>query len=360
LFELEFHDRTLLHAPREFTLRVRSMSGSRVRLALPWLPAALSEAVSRQSLPRLVTLGAWLGRGTCLGVRSSAWREWLLEAVTPAASGVLHAWAAGPSVARASGIASAGDGATWCLAQPVHLAAGVDHLRLAPLRSLNLTDADAQELAASVQARFGVTDFAVAGVVDGNWVLRFPGPVDCVTHAPDAVVGCDVHGYMPSGRDGARIRSRGNEIQMLLHEHPVNLRRARAGQLPVNGGWLWGFGVVPAQAPALAVAGWELRVADPWLRALWQGQGGPVSTPAWPLAAVQGATLIALEEPPAPAASESLLWLEQNLLLPLAAGLGNGSIARVELLLGDTEWLVRAGDRWRFWRRPARLEGWQA
>jgi hypothetical protein len=130
--------------------------------------------------------------------------------------------------------------------------------------------------------------------------------------------------------------------------------------LPVNGGWLWGFGVVPAQAPVPEVAGWELRVADPWLRALWQGQGGRVSTPAWPLAPVHGATLIALDEPPLPAAAESLLWLERNLLLPLAAGLGNGSIARVELLLGDTEWLVRAGDRWRFWRRPARLEGWQA
>ncbi len=74
--------------------------------------------------------------------------------------------------------------------------------------SLALSEADAQELGASMQAHFGDTDFAVAGVVDGNWVLRFPGPVDCVTHAPDAVVGRNVHDYMPTGRDGARIRSR--------------------------------------------------------------------------------------------------------------------------------------------------------
>ncbi len=124
----------------------------------------------------------------------------------------------------------------------------------------------------------------------------------------------------------------------------------------MNAVWLWGFGVVPARAPALEVAGWELRAADPWLRALWQGQGGRVSTPAWPLAAVEGATLLALDEPPAAVATESLLWVERELLQPLAAGLRDGAIARVELLLGDTEWLVRAGDRWRFWRRPARLE----
>jgi hypothetical protein len=241
----------------------------------------------------------------------------------------------------------------------VHLVAGLDHLRLAPPRLLALSAAEAQELGASMQAHFGATDFAVAGVVDGSWVLRFPGPVDCVTHAPDALVGCDVHGYMPTGRDGARIRSRSNEIQMLLHEHPVNERRRRAGQLPVNGAWLWGFGVVPARAPALDVAGWDLRAADPWLRALWQGQGGRVCAPAWPLTAVEGAILVAVDEPPAAAAADSLLWVERQLLRPLAAGLRNGTVARVELLLGDTEWQVKAGDRWRFWRRTAQLEGWQ-
>jgi hypothetical protein len=336
------------------------MSGGRIRLALPWLPAALAEASSQQSLPELTTLAAWLGRGARQGVTASAWREWLLAAVTPTASGVLQAWAAGPSVAWASGLASLGNDATWCLAQPVHLAAGIDHLRLAPLRLLALSGADVQELGASMQAHFGDSDFTVAGIVGGNWVLRFTDPVDCATQAPDAAVGRDVHGYMPTGRDGARIRSRLNELQMLLHEHPVNQRRERAGQLPVNGAWLWGFGVVPARALALEVADWELRAADPWLRALWQGQGGRVPTPAWPMAAVQGGTLVALEEPPAAAAVESLLWLERELLQPLAAGLRAGSIARVELLLGDTEWLVRAGDRWRVWRRSARLAGWQA
>jgi hypothetical protein len=336
------------------------MSGSRVCLALPWLPAALAEASALQSWPMLTTLRAWLGRGARLDATSSGWREWLLAAVTPAARDVLQACAAGPGVARASGLASPGDDATWCLAQPVHFAAGLDHLRLAPLRLLDFSAADAQELGASMQAHFGDTDFTVAGVVDGSWVLRFPGPVDCVTHAPDAAVGRDVHGYMPTGRDGARIRSRSNEIQMLLHEHPVNQRRVSAGQPPVNGAWLWGFGSVPARVPVLDVAGWELRVADPWLRALWQGQGGRVSTPAWPQAAVGAATLLALDEPPAAAATESLLWLERALLQPLAASLRNGSIARVELLLGETEWLVNAGDRWRFWRRPARLEDWQA
>jgi hypothetical protein len=127
----------------------------------------------------------------------------------------------------------------------------------------------------------------------------------------------------------------------------------------VNGAWLWGFGVLPADAPAFDVAGWDLRVADPWLRALWRGRDGRVSTLAWPLPTIERSTLIALDEPPSTTATESLLRVERELLQPLAAGLRDGAIARVEMLLGDTEWLVRASDRWRFWRRPARLEGWQ-
>jgi hypothetical protein len=263
-------------------------------------------------------------------------------------------------VAVASGIAQPADRGTWCLAQPVHLAAGLDHLRLAPVRTLALAEDHVRELGATLQAHFGATDFAVAGVVDGAWLLRFPGAVDCTAHPPDAVVGRDVHGFMPSGRDGARIRSRGNEIQMLLHDHAVNRRRERAGLLPVNGGWLWGFGVVPASVAALELAAWEMRVADHWLRALWRGQGGRSAVPAWPLATIECSTLMALDEPPSATAAESLLWVECNMLQPLAAGLRRGSIARIDLLLGDTEWQVRASDRWRFWRRPARLGAWPA
>jgi hypothetical protein len=334
------------------------MNGHRVRLALPWLPAALIEANSQQSLPVLRTLGAWLGRGTRSGTTSVDWREWLLAAVTPDAADVLRTWAAGPAAAFASGIAPPGDRGTWCLAQPVHLAAGLDHLRLARLRMLALAEDDVRELGATLDAHFGATDFAVAGIVDGAWLLRFHAAIDCTAHPPDAAVGQDVHGFMPSGRDGARIRSRGNEIQMLLHDHPVNGQRERAGLLPVNGGWLWGFGVVPAPVAALNPAAWELRVADPWLRALWRGQGGRMAAPALPPATIECATLMALDEPPSPTAAESLFRVECEVLQPLAAGLRAGSVARIDLLLGDTEWQLCAADRWRFWRRPARLEAW--
>ncbi|MCB1639923.1 MAG: hypothetical protein KDI15_13865, partial [Thiothrix sp.] len=39
------------------------------------------------------------------------------------------------------------------------------------------------------------------------------------------------------------------ELQMLLHQHPVNQARERQGQLPVNSLWLWGLND-PVYAPS--------------------------------------------------------------------------------------------------------------
>jgi len=43
-----------------------------------------------------------------------------------------------------------------------------------------------------------------------------------------------------SGEDAATWMRRINELQMLMHEHPVNRRRAELGQPAVNSIWLWG------------------------------------------------------------------------------------------------------------------------
>ena len=47
---------------------------------------------------------------------------------------------------------------------------------------------------------------------------------------------------LPGGRDAVRVRALVNELQMLLHEHPVNERRAARGLPAVNSVWLWGAG----------------------------------------------------------------------------------------------------------------------
>ncbi len=142
----------------------------------------------------------------------------------------------GPAVAAQYGLAVAGRRARGasrspCTLRPASITCGSRRCaQAAP------TDEEAEALGATREFAFRDRRAdAWRHAFDGAWLLHFARSVDCSTQPPDAVVGHNVHDFMPAGRDGARIRSLMNEIQMLLHEHPVNLRRERARQLPVNG-----------------------------------------------------------------------------------------------------------------------------
>jgi hypothetical protein len=329
---------------------------ARVRAALPWLQAALAEASANDALPAMNAL-RWLGgRGRLASGEPRAWREWLLEPVGGA--DLLAHWPAGPALALEHGLTAAGQG-SWFVAQPVHFAAGVDHLRLAPLALAALTDDDASVLGALVGSHFGTGELTVAAFIHGAWLLRSARSIDCSTQPPDAVVGHNVHDFMPAGRDGARIRSLMNEIQMLLHEHPVNQRRERARQLPVNGWWLWGFGdAVPAVSTA-GVNRWSLRSDDCWLRALGRPLGGDAGGPAAVASdTLRGDTLIALSRPPAPRVEESLTDVDAGLLSMLASNVRAGALQSLDLLVGGATLHIDSSARFRVWRRPVDISRW--
>ena len=335
------------------------MSPGRVRMALPWLQAALAEAEASATLPPLAALQWLAGRGRFDRCTGTPWREWLLEPV--AGPDVLQAAPAGPTVAACRGHSVDGAG-TWCLAQPVHLAAGLDHLRLAPLRTATPSDDEAAALVATIGAHFRADGLRVVDRWRGAWLLHLDANIECVTQSPETVVGHNVHEHMPSGRDGARVRSLLNEIQMLLHEHPVNVQRERARQLPVNGWWLWGFGRT-APGRSIAAAGWNLRTDDAWLRAVWGehascGLESEASSAATTGALAQGDTLIALSEPPGLDAVASLVHLESVWLAPISAQVRAGTIDRMELHTGDRTLALDGLARWRFWRRSASIERW--
>jgi hypothetical protein len=332
------------------------MATARVRVALPWLQTALAETATSDTLPAMPAL-RWLGgRGRLLSGGSRGWREWLLEPVGGA--GLLSRWPAGPALARESGLTAAGAG-SWCVAQPVHLAAGLDHLRLAPLAQAVLTAEDARALGERVSSHFTTDDLTVAALVEGAWLLRFARFIDCSTQPPDAVVGHDVHDFMPAGRDGARVRSLMNEIQMLLHEHPVNQRRERVRRLPVNGWWLWGFGDASAEMSAGNVDHWSLRSDDRWLRAVWSALGTDAGDPASVGSdTLSGDTLIAMSQPPAERTEDSLTAIDAGLLSLLVSNVRAGTVRSVDLFAGSTTLRVDSSARLQFWRRPVALSRW--
>jgi hypothetical protein len=63
------------------------------------------------------------------------------------------------------------------------------------------------------------------------------------------------------------VRRLQNEVQMLLHEHPINQQREQKGLLAVNSFWLSGTGVSQAaagEAPTLDARLRRAALADDW------------------------------------------------------------------------------------------------
>jgi hypothetical protein len=318
-----------------------------LRIAIPWLHEAVAEARASDALPLLASLRWIVGRGSSARAPTGDWRDWLLavDAQTPAAFG---RWPAGPCLAAASGMAI--DSApAWAVAQPVHLVAGLDHVRLRSLADAMPSDEEAPLLAATLRAHFVGDVFDLVAYRDHAWLVRCAEAIESDTHEPGSLVGRDIHDYLPAGRDGARLRSRMNEIQMVLHEHPVNERRGRARTAPINALWLWGFGRLDAPPGRLEAASrWLLQTDDLWLRTFWQVHGGAER----PLADIgERNALVAITQPPA--TGPALAEVETSLFVRLQRSLQDGALQSVHLHDGARVHVVERGSRWRFWRRPA-------
>jgi len=122
----------------------------------------------------------------------------------------------------------------------------LDHLRLGGGSTLAVSRDEADALIAHLNAHFD-GEVVFDAPTPERWYARFAEPVGCHTTALDAARGRPVQSCLPSGPDAPRLRRLQNEIQMLLHTHPVNARREAQGQEAINSLWIWGGGMQASQ-----------------------------------------------------------------------------------------------------------------
>jgi hypothetical protein len=324
---------------------------AQVRVALPWLHEAIAEARAADTLSEIPSL-CWLaGRGRFTRAPQADWREWLLGGDAAATLAEFRRWPAGPSLAAAVG-AHAGTAPGWAIAQPVHLAAGLDHVRIAPIADAVPTVAEADQIAAALRGHFADDMFDLADFTDGAWLVRCAERIECATHDPVALAGCNIHDFLPDGPDGGRVRTLMNEIQMVLHDHPVNQRRTSTRALPINALWLWGFGASDlAPRPIEAAAGRALYSDDLWLRSFWRAHGG--TERALRAAGTKaGNALIGMAQPPTTEPTESMAEVDKSLLSRLAHMVQGGLVRTLDVHDGVRVLSLDRHSRWRFWRLP--------
>lgn len=135
--------------------------------------------------------------------------------------------------------------AYWLRADPVHLRLQRDQLLLADCSTFSISREEADEVIHALNEHFAHDGLQFLAPRAERWYLRVEREADIVTHALQQVIGGNVNALLPSGKDALRWHTIINEIQMLLHNHPVNAARESNGETVINSVWLWGGGTAP-------------------------------------------------------------------------------------------------------------------
>jgi len=246
----------------------------------------------------------------------------------------------------------------WMRADPVHLNVGRDSLDF-DSAALEVSRSEAEALAGALNRHFGDAP-AFHPLRPERWYIGLPGVPEVDTTPPSAARGTKIGDKLPSGADAARFRVLMNEVQMLLHEHPVNTEREARGARAVNSVWFWGGGTLdaPGARPFSIVL-----AEDPLARGLALAAGisaRPLPGNAETLLSIlapEGAALVVLD-------SLRSAALESDWFGPLLAALEDGRIGMLSLALSGGNFLletetVRSDLRY-FWRTRKPLRSYLA
>jgi hypothetical protein len=128
----------------------------------------------------------------------------------------------------------------WLRADPVNLRILRDQMVLQPAMTVSMEEAT--QLCAALNEHFAGDNLHFMAPHPQRWYLRLDTDPGIETAPLTQVLGKNVHDFLPQGREGLRWHGVLNEIQMLLHAHPLNEAREQRGEWQINGMWLWGGG----------------------------------------------------------------------------------------------------------------------
>ena len=147
----------------------------------------------------------------------------------------------------------------WLRADPVHLRPDVADLVLFDAVDAGVSSEEARALAETVNGAFRPGGPLIDAAHPHRWYVALEAPARMATTPLSLAAGAGISAAMPRGPDAPRWRRWMNEVQMALHECPVNAERERRGAAPINSVWLWGGGSLPpvSGAPAPFVRAWS-------------------------------------------------------------------------------------------------------
>lgn len=323
-----------------------------LHLALPgllWPERAMQDMVFDLKLPAL----AWLlgkGRRVLQPVADS--QQWLA-----AVAGLPHL----PVAALRASALQQPQSSRWLCLDPIHLRVERTQLIVQDPHSLQLEAEEAALLMADLAPLLDELG-TLHDAAPHEWLLHLHAESDIRTTPLVDAIGLNGDQLMPAAENVRTWRRLLNEVQVTLHEHPVNLARSARGLPAVNSLWPWGEGQLDTPR-----AEWDLIQAD---GTLWQGlarhlgcawAGLPERCTLQPgkTLAIHTALDVATRQRDAIQWRHALQTLERDWFAPIAAALQNGQLKQF-VLHGHGEGQamrvsVNGPNRLNFWRKPALL-----
>jgi hypothetical protein len=243
------------------------------------------------------------------------------------------------------------------IATPVHLMAGLKTVHFPANGVLRLPADEANALAEAFTATFGDDGLELHPAGAAGFVLRGLVAPGALTVEPARLLGDSLEAHLPSGAGSAELRALTSEIEMWLHDLPLNRQRALRGEPPISSVWLWGGGQPPrdplraTQSPSR----WSRMVTgDTWAKALADLAGVSVSPLPDSLDDLlddvggdgTGDSVLVV----APLAGADASTFDRAYVAPAARALYDGRLERFTVAANDRWASVESRDRYRFWR----------
>jgi hypothetical protein len=130
----------------------------------------------------------------------------------------------------------------WAQLSPVHWHLGTEQVSLVDPAALLLDEATSRALCEAVRPLFTGDGWVLAWGRPDAWFAAHESLAGLPTASLDRVVGRNVDAWLGSDAAARRLRRLQAEVQMLLHDHPINAMRAQRGLPAVNSLWVSGCG----------------------------------------------------------------------------------------------------------------------
>jgi len=145
----------------------------------------------------------------------------------------------------------------WLRADPVHLRIEQNHIMLADNHIFQISHEEAVQFTDTINHFLADDRIKILPLHPYRWYLCLQSPPEIQTHTLNTATCSNINDLMPTGKDSIAWHKIINEIQMLLHDHPLNQTREAHNQATINSLWFWGGGLFPQSIRSSYTSVWS-------------------------------------------------------------------------------------------------------